>query len=264
MLIGPEAVPAPPPGFFSLFSHRDEVIALLGRPDRFEKNLLGYGFSSVYLDDDQVIGWLESPDNPLKVVLLPRQETDKMFFTVGSSKDEVLAIQGTPDQYRLGTRMFKYGDSSVYFRHDKVVNWHQAPSSPLTAKLLPTQHVQAEYFTVGSSKDVVLSVQGTPDQFSETTFNYGYSTVTFKDEVVVSWLQSKTSPLKVRIEPTEPTQADFFKVGSSMNEVLAAQGTPDQYSPRMFKYGYSSVSFEDGYVVSWYESAASPLKIRTN
>ena len=43
------------------------------------------------------------------------------------------------------------------------------------------------YFTVGSSKDEVLSVQGTPSQVSENEFSYAYSTVRFRNDRVDSW-----------------------------------------------------------------------------
>ncbi len=49
----------------------------------------------------------------------PVQEED--YFTVGSTKDEVLAIQGTPNS--LSENRFKYGTSYVYFKNGGVTHW---------------------------------------------------------------------------------------------------------------------------------------------
>jgi len=40
---------------------------------------------------------------------------------------------------------------------------------------------------VGSTKDEVLAVQGTPDRFTDTTFSYGTSDVFFEKGRVKSW-----------------------------------------------------------------------------
>lgn len=44
------------------------------------------------------------------------------YFTVGSTKDEVLAHQGTPD--RFPETSFYYGTSKVLFEHDRVTGWY--------------------------------------------------------------------------------------------------------------------------------------------
>ena len=53
-------------------------------------------------------------------------------FTIGSSKDVVLKVQGTPTE--LSEDKFGYGRSEVYFRNNKVVSWKEDPASaPLWA-----------------------------------------------------------------------------------------------------------------------------------
>ena len=54
----------------------------------------------------------------------------------------------------------------------------------------------------------------------------------------------------------------YFTVGSTMNEVVAVQGTPNSFSEYRFNYGYSSVSFSNGRVTSWDNSNFNPLKVR--
>lgn len=73
----------------------------------------------------------------------------KDYFTIGSTKEEVLAVQGIP-------------------------------------------------FTVGSTRDEVLVVQGTPLSFNDTHFTYPTGAqVFFTDGRVTSWRMTPAFPLKV-------------------------------------------------------------------
>ena len=55
-------------------------------------------------------------------------------------------------------------------------------------KMLPSMPVATNgYFTVGSTKDEVLSVQGTPTKMTENEFSYNYSSVRFRNGRVESW-----------------------------------------------------------------------------
>ena len=64
----------------------------------------------------------------------PQEDTD--FFTIGSSKNQVLETQGTPDSF--SDDAFQYGSSSVYFdKNNRVISWHNGFISTLKAKLLP-------------------------------------------------------------------------------------------------------------------------------
>jgi len=66
----------------------------------------------------------------------------------------------------------------------------------------PTAAVDSalDHFGVGSSKDEVLAVQGTPTAFSRDTFEYGRSLVFFKNERVIGW---KTDPTSVFLRAAE-------------------------------------------------------------
>ena len=123
-------------------------------------------------------------------------EPDRDYFTVGSTKDEVLAVQGTPSQFSDSS--FTYGASTVHFKTGRVVSWYDGYPK-LKVKLSPSSKVAvADFFTVGSSKDEVLAVQGTPSQFSDSSFTYGASTVQFKNGKVVSWYDGYPK-LRVRL-----------------------------------------------------------------
>ncbi|MFY9745366.1 MAG: J domain-containing protein [Acidobacteriaceae bacterium] len=123
------------------------------------------------------------------------------FFTIGSTKNEVLAVQGVPTAYSPDT--FEYGRSKVFFVGDKVVGWEDAPLwIHLNVRLRPCHAVDGgmHYFTIGSTRDEVLAVQGTPTGFSHNTFEYGTSKVHFRDGRVSSWDNSPAwIPLKVQV-----------------------------------------------------------------
>jgi hypothetical protein len=127
--------------------------------------------------------------------------TSPEYFTVGSTKKEVLAAQGIPTAYSPDT--FEYGRSKVFFVGEKVVGWEDAPLwIHLNVQLRPGHAVDGSmhYFAVGSTRDEVLAVQGTPTGFSYNTYEYGTSKVHFRDGRVSSWENTPAwSPLKVQL-----------------------------------------------------------------
>jgi hypothetical protein len=91
------------------------------------------------------------------------------YFTLGSMKDDVVRVQGTPDDIieRPGTgdEEWKYGNSSVYFslEQQQVTSWTNAGN--LKVKMTFGDSVTTKpYFTMGSHQDDLVRVQGTPDQ----------------------------------------------------------------------------------------------------
>ena len=250
-------------GFFTLGSSKEDVVRLQGEPEQVRHGVFRYGFSSIFFEENIVVGWHQSPSTRLNVQLNPKRGYDKNYFTIGSTRDQVVAVEGTPDHYDDGGRELRYGESRITFQRGRVVSWHMNPSGSLNAKLLPEYEEDVDVFTLGSSRDAVLSVQGTPDHFSDQSFHYGHSMVHFANDRVSGWNEATNYPLSVVLEPSNPTSSKYFTLGSTRDEVIAAQGTPSQYSARMLKYGYSTVSFENGLVVSWYQSPASPLNVRS-
>ena len=251
--------------YFSVGSTKDEVIAVQGPPSSFTNSEFEYGLSSVSFRDGRVVGWQNYPSNPLRAKLVPETQVNSSlgYFTVGSTKDQVLAVQGTPTSF--SDTSFEYGLSSVTFWNDRVMSWQNHSSNPLRVRIVPSASVNTKlgYFTVGSTKDEVLAVQGTPTSFSETAFEYGLSSIKFRDGRVVGWQNYSSNPLNVRLAPSGPvnTKLAFFTVGSTKDEVLAIQGTPSSFSETTFEYGLSSVTFQNGRVVNWQNYSSNPLHI---
>lgn len=122
------------------------------------------------------------------------------YITVGSTRDEVLAQQGTPTASTEDKLV--YGKSELYLKDGAVIGWRIDPvASPIRVKLWPSSAVDPTLasYTYGSSKDVVLTVQGTPTAFTEDKFEYGRSEVYFRNNRVVSWKEDPDSaPLWAR------------------------------------------------------------------
>ena len=136
----------------------------------------------------------------------PKTKTQQIerLFSIGSSQEEVLAIQGPPDK-TLGLAWY-YRDSTVTIYNGKVdsfVNKGELKvkdESIETPKIAPLSKNLIAYFTVGSTKDEVLAVQGTPSQFDENRWWYGLSWVDFNGGRVARWSSSVLDPLKVRMK----------------------------------------------------------------
>jgi hypothetical protein len=110
---------------------RDEVTAVLGTPTSSTENKLLYGGSELDFTAGKLIGWKIDPASmPIRVKLWPDAPVDPNLtsFTVGSTKNEVLVVEGTPTLFSGDT--FGYGGSLVYFKNNRVVSWKIDPASP--------------------------------------------------------------------------------------------------------------------------------------
>jgi curved DNA-binding protein CbpA len=121
--------------YITIGSSRDEVVQQQGIPTAASPDRLVYGRSELYLKDGAVTGWKIDPvSNPIRVKLWPQApvDTNQKYFTVDSTRDDVLVIQGTPTAF--SKEKFTYGASEGYFQNNRVVSWKNDPASiPLRA-----------------------------------------------------------------------------------------------------------------------------------
>ena len=123
------------------------------------------------------------------------------YFTIGSSEDEVLAVQGTPTG--IAFNIWSYGFSSVTFENGRVKSF-QNTSNNLKIRI-PSKSSNLGYFTIGSSEDEVLAVQGTPTGIAFNIWSYGFSSVTFENGRVKSF-QNTSNNLKIRVTKKQVEQ----------------------------------------------------------
>jgi hypothetical protein len=208
-----------------------------------------YGFSMVMFRDGKVDNWT-STDVKLKARYLTATNlVPKEYFTVGSTRDEVLAIHGEPT--RFGDNYLMYGFSMVMFREGKVDNWTSADVK-LKAKYITTTNLAPkEYFTVGSTREEVLAIQGEPTRFSDNYLMYGLSMVMFRDGKVDNWTTGDVELKAKHIIATNLPPQEYFTVGSTRDEVLAIQGEPTRFTDSYLMYGASMVMLRDGKVDYW-------------
>jgi hypothetical protein len=105
------------------------VLDQLGDPTASSEKSLVYGRSELFLKDFCVIGWRIDATSPIRVKLWPASSVDPSLdhFEVGSSRDVVLVVQGTPTAF--STDKFEYGGSEVFFKDNRVVGWKDNPNS---------------------------------------------------------------------------------------------------------------------------------------
>ncbi|MBT8036665.1 MAG: hypothetical protein KJO21_03885 [Verrucomicrobiae bacterium] len=227
-------------------SHKDDVLRLQGTPDGINRyEALGYeswkyGWSTVKIStrNERVLEWQNKGN--LKVSLTAGKNiTQATYYTRGSHKDDVLRLQGTPEninRYKaLGYESWKYGWSTVKIstRNDRVLEWQNQGN--LKVRLAAGRNItQATRYTRGSHKDDVLRLQGTPGNINRyealgyESWKYGWSTVKIstRNDRVLEW-QNKGN-LKVGFAAGRNiTQAIQYTHGSHKDDVLRLQGTPD-------------------------------------
>jgi len=119
--------------FFTVGTSLGEVYAIQGVPSKTEDDVWYYGKSKVYFENGKVARWEEDPDSPLRSNMDPGDnKLRSKFFGKGSSKSEVLAVQGAPD--RDGGDVWDYGVSRVYFNNGHVKGWDESPLNPLKVR----------------------------------------------------------------------------------------------------------------------------------
>lgn len=113
--------------YFAAGATLGEVLAAQGIPSRVDGQVWHYGESAIYFENGVVTRWTEHPRNPLRVK--PTSEMPSQFFTYGSSKAEVKAVQG--NAWRETKDVWEYGQSRVIFRNNHVLRWEESPYYPL-------------------------------------------------------------------------------------------------------------------------------------
>jgi curved DNA-binding protein CbpA len=137
-----------------------------------------------------------APSSPSSTTGAAHAKTGKSrpAIALGLSKDDVIAAQGAPASTTGDT--LSYPGAVLYFSNGKLSGWKIDRRSALRAKLQPVAPANPglKSFSIGSTKNDVLAVQGTPGFYSENTFGYGGAQVYFLNDRVVGWKNDPASP----------------------------------------------------------------------
>jgi hypothetical protein len=107
-----------------------EVLAILGNPTSSSGEKMFYEASEIDFRNGRVAGWRIDPKTaPIRVKLWPDTAPTPglSYFTIGSSKSDVIELQGTPTLF--SDNKFGYGNSVVLFQNDRVSGWNEDPGS---------------------------------------------------------------------------------------------------------------------------------------
>lgn len=172
------------------------------------------------------------------------------YFGLGSSQADVLRVEGVPD--KISGRTWVYNLSEIHFKNRRVDSYNNFDGS-LKVRLLPMHPTvrSPAFFALGSTKNQVLAVMGTPTRIRRQTWYYGFSSIHFKSGRVAAF-DNFFGNLKILMLPASaekfPRTKRFFTIGSTANEVLAAQGTPTRIQGNMWFYQFSNILFRHGKV----------------
>jgi outer membrane protein assembly factor BamE (lipoprotein component of BamABCDE complex) len=257
--------------FFSIGSTKEQVLNIQGTPSSISEygntSKWYYGSSRIEFINNKVKEF--SNTGKLKIRLSPQSTTGETFYTIGSSKDDVLNIQGTPSSISEygNTSKWYYGSSRIEFINNKVKEFSN--TGKLNIKMNPQIKTDGTFFTIGSSKDDVLNIQGTPSSISEygntSNWYYGSSRIEFINNKVKEF--SNIGKLNIKMNPQNMTDGRFFTIGSSKDDVLNIQGTPSSISEygntSNWYYGSSRIEFSKN-LVKEYINSSNNLKIKIN
>jgi outer membrane protein assembly factor BamE (lipoprotein component of BamABCDE complex) len=82
----------------------------MGTPTDISYNRWGYDYSSIIFEGDEVVGWSNISDN---IQVYMADQISNSFFSVGSTRHQVLDAMGTPDGISYNRWFYNY--SSVQF-----------------------------------------------------------------------------------------------------------------------------------------------------
>lgn len=177
-------------------------------------------------------------------------------FSLGATSKQVERIQGQPD---IRTReKWVYKNSAVYFK-DNIVVGYSNNNNELYVKINPSGKLKKEipgnYYIIGSSKNDVIRIQGTPTSINpvKDEWNYGKSILTFNTNHLIGY-RNYSGELKVKplIDDGNPSTATTIEKGVSKEDVLKIQGSPDTVEGNYWKYGPSWINFVDNQVADYY------------
>ncbi|MGB7445358.1 MAG: hypothetical protein WA919_30155 [Coleofasciculaceae cyanobacterium] len=119
------------------------------------------------------------------------------FWTLGSRREDILRIQGTPTQVvqynSLGEEILYYERSTVELENGVVTeydNFDENLSVSVKAGIQPSGENAGSFWTVGSSREDIFQIQGTPsrvvqhDSLCKEVIYYGGSSIELKNRVV--------------------------------------------------------------------------------
>jgi curved DNA-binding protein CbpA len=188
----------------------------------------------------------------------PTEKKKLTYFSLGSSEQEVESIMGTPKSI-IGS-VWSYELSSVYFDFNRKVEGWSNISNNLKVSIGVKKN-GAPPFSLGSNTNQVIEAMGTPLSIIGGAWGYGFSNVYFDFNGNVEGWSNISNNLRVFIG-NKKQNAPPFTIGSTMNQVIEAMGTPSSITGSVWGFRYSSVYFDSNGKVEGWSDISKNLKIK--
>lgn len=202
-------------------SLREQVLQVQGEPmrsvqyDSLCQEVLYYGNSIVELTNGTVSTFRDS-DGKFRVSAQPPDArltvSSSSYWTLGTEKEDVFRIQGTPNRVEQQSvseqETLYYGNSTITINDDKVIGYSNLDNNlriSVEAIATPPSDTIAALWSLGSGRDEVFRIQGTPTQvFSDGSLcgeilYYGSSTIELRNGTVSAYNNSANN-LKVTVK----------------------------------------------------------------
>jgi hypothetical protein len=212
----------------------------------------------------------------------PAQSASKALWSTGSAREQVIRAQGEPSRSvrydPLCQEVLYYGNSTVELTNGTVSDYRDVDGKFRVSAQPPETRLIASNgtaWTIGSSKDDVFQIQGTPSRVDRhdlpnvDVLYYGSSSVTLVNDQVVGY-NNLGNNLKLSVEaiatPTEYLNQQAWQLGSLRGDVLRLQGVPNQITSdglscsEVLVYNGSKVELRNG-SVSAYDNVAGNLRV---
>jgi outer membrane protein assembly factor BamE (lipoprotein component of BamABCDE complex) len=226
----------------------DEVVSVLGEPDKIVTNKYVYKNSIIYFDMNwKVNGWSNYYN-----------QLDQAFLSItggtidlGSTKKDVEIALGSPTEINSSNPFrWNYKNSYVTFNQDwKVIGWANHYNQLDHGLKSPISGV----IDLGSSKDEVKVALGSPTEIvsnNQYKWNYKNSYITFnQDWKVIGWANHYNQLDHGLKSPI----SGVIDLNSSKDEVKVALGSPTEIvSNNQYKWNYknSYITFDQDWKVS--------------
>ncbi|MFV1982152.1 MAG: J domain-containing protein [Thiohalomonadales bacterium] len=157
---------------------------------------------------------------------------------------------------------------TVFINPEKNSNLQNRVSINTIPEKLTNNHMKT-YFSMGSNANEVIQSQGLPDITKSNIWYYGNSWVSFQNDKVSDWNNSKESPLNIELDTTNRKSynnsknlPNYFEQGDSKSDVEIIQGMPIRKSRDIWYYQISKIYFKNNKVISWFDSPLDPLHVK--
>lgn len=202
-------IDSPSANLWSVGSRRIDILRIQGSPthearyDSLCQDVMYYGNSLVEFNNGVVVKY-EDIDKNLKAAPADAPVTSTQSgayaWTLGSSREDVFKIQGTPNRvtrYESLRKETLYYNNSIVELTENLVTGYSNLDGTLNVVIVPVETGVSgnagNSWTIGSDRNDIFRVQGTPTQVSldhslcRETLNYGDSTIELKNGFVAGY-----------------------------------------------------------------------------